>query len=333
MVSLRIGENESGQRLDKFLRKYFKEAPGSFLYKMLRKKNITCNGKKADGREILCIGDEIQLFLADETVKKFGGRLSVEENQQWDTDEQKVFLEAYHRLGELEVVFENEHLLVVNKPSGILTQKAKSEDISLNEWLLGYLISQKALSKAQLHTFRPSVCNRLDRNTSGLVVCGKTLAGSQQMGELLKNRTLHKYYYTYVKGQVTESGRLEGYWRKDEKINRSLLVEKDQGAAYVATEYRPLKVFTDRTLLEVKLITGKSHQIRLQLSAAGHPLLGDYKYGDPKFNDKYKKKFQISSHLLHACRLEFPPMDGVLAALSGMIVEAGVPKTFLILRE
>lgn len=326
MIILKINENEGGQRLDKFLRKYLKEAPESFLYKMLRKKNITCNGKKADGRELLHTGDEVRLFLSDETIMKFGGRLP--EAICKVSGDVEAYRQAYDSLGETETVFENAHVLVVNKPAGILAQKAEAGDISLNEWLIGYLLEKQAVTEEGLHTFRPSVCNRLDRNTSGLVICGKTLAGSQRMGRLLKDRTLHKYYHTYVRGAVREASRLEGYLRKDGRVNKAALVTKGEDASYIVTEYKPLRVYSDRTLLEVRLVTGKTHQIRLHLAAVGHPLLGDYKYGDRQFNDYYKKKYQIRSQLLHACRLEFPPMEGEFADLSGLVLTARPPEIF-----
>ena len=195
MIELRIKENEAGQRLDKYLHKYLKEAGTGFLYKMLRKKNITLNGKKASGSEKLCVGDVVRLFLSDETIEKFGGRCGLEmETAGTEERELRQYSMAYRRFGELEILFENHHILVVNKPSGILTQKAGAEDVSLNEWLTGYMLESGALSEEELHTFHPSVCNRLDRNTSGMVICGKTLAGSQAMSGILRNRSLRKFY-------------------------------------------------------------------------------------------------------------------------------------------
>ena len=223
MVELIIREKEAGQRLDKYLHKYLKEAGTGFLYKMLRKKNITLNGKKATGNEILNCGDAVKLFLADETILKFGGILAGCQGNEdgWGKNEYK---KAYEQFKDLNIVYENHHILVVDKPSGILTQKAAPEDVSLNEWLIGYLLDKGALTEEELHTFKPSVCNRLDRNTSGMVICGKTLAGSQKMGELLKDRSLHKYYQLYVKGNVRTGARIEGYLKKDERTNTVRLV-------------------------------------------------------------------------------------------------------------
>ena len=175
-----IKENESGQRLDKYLKKYLPQAPGSFIYKMLRKKNITLNGKKAAGQEKLNTGDSIKFFLAEETIDKFTGNAAASE--------------SYPVKKDLEIIYEDDNILLINKPAGMLSQKAKKEDVSLVEYVIGYLLSNGSVTKEELLTFHPGICNRLDRNTSGMVVAGKSLAGLQIMGEAFKERTLAKYY-------------------------------------------------------------------------------------------------------------------------------------------
>lgn len=327
MVELGIKENEAGQRLDKYLHKYMKEAGTGFLYKMLRKKNITLNGKKASGSEKLCVGDVVRLFLSDETIEKFGGQCSPEAADMGE-QEFRQYSMAYKRFGKLEILFENRHVLIVNKPAGILTQKAGAEDVSLNEWLIGYLLESGVLTGEELRTFHPSVCNRLDRNTSGMVICGKTLLGSQKMSGILRDRSLHKYYRLYVKGHVREAALIEGYLVKEEQTNRVRLAERAEGASYIRTYCRPLEYYEDMTLIEVELITGKTHQIRLHLSGIGHPVLGDYKYGDRTFNEKYRKKYGVKSQLLHAYRLKFPVMEGEFKDLSGLTLTAEEPEVF-----
>lgn len=333
MKQIIIKENEAGQRLDKFLHKYLKEAPNSFLYKMLRKKNITLNTKKADGSEKLVVGDSISFYLADETIAKFQGVTHAEESQAvaQNAVRLEMYREAYRNIGKLEILFENHHILLVNKPAGLLTQKAEKTDISLNEWLIGYLLATEAITEEELVTFKPSVCNRLDRNTSGIVICGKTLLGTQKMSALLKDRSLHKFYRLYVKGHLCQEMYMEGYLKKDTKSNCVTITQKASGgenAKYIATKYKPIADCSEMTLLEVELITGKPHQIRAHLASVGHPLLGDFKYGDYHWNQSYKKRFGIESQLLHAYRLEFPVMEGEFADVSCMVITAKPPKVF-----
>lgn len=338
MIKVTVGGRDAGQRLDKYLRKYFVKAPSSFLYKMLRKKNITLNEKKASGSEMLRAEDEIEMFLSDDTILRFGGALPGEgghDGSGQGARRYQQYKEAYEAYGELEVIYENDHVLVVNKPVGMLTQKAAPSDRSLNEWLIGYLLSKGETDERMLHTFKPSVCNRLDRNTSGLVLCGKTLAGSQKVSALLKNRSLRKFYSLYVKGVVRQGARIEGSLKKDEDINKVELCRdaSDGEAVDVRTVYKPIKNYRNITLLEAELITGKTHQIRVHLASIGHPVVGDYKYGYLEFNDRYKKKYGINSQLLHAIRLEFPQMEGEWADMSELVLTAEPPEIFQILDE
>lgn len=338
MLEITIRENEAGQRLDKYLHKYLKEAPGSFLYKMLRKKNITLNGGKASGKEILNTGDTLKLFMAEETIAKFGGRIitpnTVPETpfpQKGVPNHCEQYYKAYETYGEPDIIFENKHVLIINKPAGVLTQKAAPEDLSLNEWFIGYLLKAESITEEELHTFKPSVCNRLDRNTSGMVICSKTLAGSQEMSRIIKDRSLHKYYRLFVKGTLREDSFLKGYLIKDERTNTVRISDKAPEASYIETKYQPIKNYRDITLLEAELITGKTHQIRLHFSGIGHPLLGDYKYGDRKLNDRYKKRYQVKNQLLHAYRLEFPVMESDFKDMSGLVFTAKEPEIFRIL--
>lgn len=320
MQQIMIGENEAGQRMDKFLRKFMPLAPASFFYKMLRKKNITLNGKKAEGGEKLTAGDMISFYLADETISGF------RENGA----DIKEYEEAYRRLKGIQVVYEDEHIVIMNKPIGVLSQKAKQEDQSLNEWMIGYLLASGHLDAKQLSTYRPSICNRLDRNTGGLVIGARSLAGSQEINRLISSRKIRKYYRMLVKGSVEKEEILEGFLVKEEKNNTVHLVSGDSGEKgdYIKTRYYPVRRFFDRTLVEAELITGKSHQIRIHMASTAHPLLGDYKYGDRKWNDKYKKQYGISSQLLYACRLEFPAMEPPFEKLDKKIVEIPYPAEF-----
>ena len=314
MYQFTINSNEAGQRFDKYLHKLLPKAPASFFYK----KNIVLNGKKAEGKEKLSIGDEISLFLSEETFLSF----------QDSSQKENEFIKAYQTLKDIQIVFENQNMLIVNKPSGILTQKSKDSDLSLNEWLIGYLLFSNAITRESLRTFKPSVCNRLDRNTSGLVLCSKTLKGSQRLSMLIRERKVHKFYRLFVKGSVEKEELLKGYLVKDELTNKVIISETpiEQGA-YIKTRFYPVQKLSDMTYLEVELITGKTHQIRAHMTSVGHPILMDYKYGDHKFNEKYKDRFPAQGQLLHAYRLEFSKEESLLEG-AGPVFIAEEPSVF-----
>lgn len=312
MKTLIVTEKEAGQRLDKLLTKYLNLAGRGFIYKMLRKKNITVNGKKCDGSEKLSKGDEIKLFLSEETLQKFS-----------QVQVQKV------RDIQLSVIYEDAHILLINKPSGMLSQKAKEGDESLVEYVIDYLLKNGDLSSQDLATFRPSVCNRLDRNTSGLVAAGKSLPGLQILSEVFRDRSLHKYYYCVVKGALKEKRTISGFLLKDEKTNQ-VKIFKDQvpESQPIVTTYEPVSVFDNYTLLRVTLVTGRTHQIRAHFSSIGYPLVGDGKYGDAGVNEEARRRFGIRHQMLHSFQMEFPDLPEPLSYLSGRMFTAPLPEEF-----
>lgn len=400
MQSIIIGKNQAGQRLDKFLHKYLPLAGNAFLYKMLRKKNITLNGKKAEGREILAIEDEICLFLSDETLAKFSGtalsaqsshltakpsfspegsRMSAKRSEetkarsealhsreaymaaqvpgsrnqgnekQGNLNAVEEYERAYAALKGIQILYEDEDCLILNKPCGVLAQKASAEDLSLNEWMIGYLLTQRRMRREELFLFRPSVCNRLDRNTSGIVLCGKSLAGLQYLSSCIRERKIRKFYRTICAGALREPETVHGYLVKDPGRNRvyienckssgsslssanrfaGIRIPSGEKTSLIHTSYVPLKTTDAYTLLEVDLITGKSHQIRAHLASLGHPLIGDFKYGRDTVNRFLKKEYGLEHHLLHACRVSFPEISsGPGRELNGRSICAPVPELF-----
>ena len=312
MQELTITDLESGQRLNKYMMKYLNQAPSSFIYKMLRKKNITRNGKKASGDEILECGDVIKVFLADETIEKFrvvksAGSATSDGSAQASRQKPGITLQ---------ILYQDSDILAVHKPVGVLSQKAQKDDYSINEAIVDYCLSMRILTVKQLETFHPSISNRLDRNTSGIILAGISLKGSQTLARILKGHTCEKYYYTIVAGEMKQCIHEKAYIVKDTKKNQSKIQTKTTnpacpGASMIETAFTPLCVKNGFTLLQVQLFTGKSHQIRAHLQSLGYPMAGDTKYGNPAVNRKLRERYHLNHQLLHAGRLVLPDIPEI----------------------
>jgi 23S rRNA pseudouridine955/2504/2580 synthase len=344
----KLGDN---QRLDKYLSKYLSAASKSFIYKMLRKKNITLNDKKADGSEKLQSGDSVKIFFSDETLNKFSEGKSCISNagsrqtnnmtdkaadntanepavrtdgKHTDSTADKYSYTAFKKglsvdyekiYRPLDIVYEDENVLFINKPVGMLSQKADKNDCSLVEYITAYLLHNNSLTYEDLAMFTPSICNRLDRNTSGIIAAGKTMKGLQELSSHFKERTLAKYYICIVAGKVDKRQLIKGYLYKDKKLNKVTICQtlpngRDTSEYLpIETEYIPVAYSDNATLLKVHLITGRSHQIRAHLASINHPLAGDYKYGKASFNRRFTDKYNCKSQLLHSYELNIPDMD------------------------
>lgn len=251
-------KNDSGQRLDKFLSKLLKGASMGMIYKWLRKKRVRVNGKKQDISYIIQEGDVLELYINDEFF-----------------DDAPA---AVEKALPIEVVYEDENILVVNKPSGIA---AHGEKDGLLERVVGYLYEKGEYSPETEHTFRPALCNRIDKNTSGLVIAAKNAMALRMMNEKLKNREIDKFYIMRVEGNLNPpTGKIEGYTLKNEREQKVYFYKVPQkGAKHCITYYRSL----DKSgLVEAQLISGRTHQIRASFAYMGHPLVGDVKYGAKK---------------------------------------------------
>lgn len=307
MKQFTINKNEAGQRFDKYLFKLLKEAPSSFVYKMLRKKNIVLNGKKDDGRTSLKEGDVVKVFLADDTFDKFSGVKSNVADVYCNVND-GIDFKSY-------IIYEDSDVMLINKPSGVLSQKAEDKDVSINEMAISYMLSGKMILSDELNTFKPSIVNRLDRNTSGMIVFGKSLKGIQILSEMFKERTVDKYYLTIVEGVIDKEQTITGKINKDEKNNKVVIVNEDEETDkkfdYIKTGIKPIAVSKDNkySLLQIKLYTGKTHQIRAHLSSINHPIIGDGKYGNAKINEYFRNKYKLRNQLLHSYMLKFYDCD------------------------
>lgn len=304
MKEIIVTKAEAGQRFDRFLGKYMPGATSGFLHKMLRKKNIKLNGNKAEGNEKMKEGDAIQIYFSEETLRKFtagAGDLKQKKKSVTLTQEEIMLRK------QVQLLYASEDTLIFHKPAGMLTQKAKQGDDSLNDYLLDYCRSNGIIKEGICTGFRPSVANRLDRNTSGIVLCGTTTKGLQILARLLREREMEKYYLCIVQGVIHTDKKIKGYLQKDHNKNTvTLLKHPAEGAEAVETWYQVLDTSAAATLLKVRLITGKSHQIRAHLASEGHPVVGDYKYGYRQQNDKFKQKTGISYQMLHSYEIKLP---------------------------
>ncbi len=254
-----ISAAEEGQTVLKFLEKVLPGAKGAVVFKALRKKNIVLNNLRATGKEALKDKDSLKVFFSDEVISKFEPRHTKDEpGKKIKTEDLKGF--------KRNIVFEDDNILIINKDADILSQSDSSGEISLNDLLLKYLADS-----TKNFAVKPSVCNRLDRNTSGLVLCGRTQKGLKELSTILKDRTLGKYYYAVCRGEIKEKLTLKGYLYKDKESNKAFITKEKtvKDADPVETRVVPVGKINVKgilmTLAEVHLITGKPHQIRASL--------------------------------------------------------------------
>ena len=288
MKEILITKNEEGQRLDRFLKKYLNKANQSFIYKMIRKKNIKVNNQKAEPEEVLKKDDMVQLYLSDETIEKFR--------------EKKTLLQTEIHFT---AVYEDDNILVVNKPIGLSSQPDETGIRNLVDEIKMYL---DAKEENISFTFKPAVCNRLDKNTSGLVIAAKNYDALKQTNKAIRERSIKKYYMAKVHGIINKDIELKDYLVKDEYKNMVRIVkEKEENAKEVVTNAHPVKTEGNFTWLEIEIETGRAHQIRAHLSSIGHPIAGDKKYGR-KDNEKYQ--------VLHAYKLVLRGYEDELSYLN-----------------
>ena len=322
MITTTITENEAGQRLDRYLKKSLRNAPLSYVYKLLRK-SVKVNGKRAKEDTMLETGDVVALYLTEEEAAAYAKRPV-----------------RHTAKRQFRVAYEDDRIVAVEKPLGLLTHGTKEEkkDTLANQ-VTDYLIETGSYVPSRGATYVPSPVNRLDRNTTGLVLFAKDYPTARALTKMIREKGyVRKYYLTLVSGHLTDELRLRDRMEKDERTNTvRVLPESDEEGKETETVARPLERYeaTFRvngkakhqffTLVEVELVTGRTHQIRAHLASAGYPVIGDTKYGDRFANRDIRNAYGLSTQFLHAYRLVFDAAEPPVEHLAGTEIRSELP--------
>lgn len=310
-MKIDIGPNEAGQRIDKFCRKWLKDVPLSAIFKAFRKGDIRVNGKKIKQDYFLQEGDSIEAkYLQSSKVNE------VKKFQQVD-------------FGALKISYEDENMLIVEKWPGVLVHSDKKNgDATLTDYVLSYLYQKGDYVPEKEVTFTPAPCNRLDRNTSGLVIFGKNFQSLKALNEMIRDRKINKYYMALVKGRLKE-GSYQAYILKNE-INNMSEISKDEKpkSKRIAMDVKVLDTVGSYSLLELQLITGRSHQLRAHLAFLGNEVIGDPKYGDKKINNFFTNKYGLDFQFLYAYKLIFKNCPKELEYMENKTITETLPPIF-----
>lgn len=312
MVIIRIEENEKNQRLDRFLRKYYRNAPLSYIYKLIRTA-VKVNGVRVDEKTKLCQGDEISIDISKKEEKDFFSVKHIET--------------ARKQFG---IAYEDKNILVVEKPFGLLTHgtRQKEKDTLTNQ-VIGYLIETGEYSPDNERIFSPSPVNRLDRNTTGLVIFGKSAEAVRSLSRMFREKiSIRRYYLAIIHGEIQKPMLLfdRMYKDKSENIMKTKIATCEKPETIMETQIFPLKTVKGYSLVEAELLTGKTHQIRAQLAKAGYPILGDRKYGSVESRQIDARIPKAKAQLLHAWRIVFENCFPPLEYMVGKEIRCELPK-------
>ena len=316
-MNIEIGLNEAGQRLDKFLRKLLKDVPLSAIFKALRKGDVRVNGKKQKENYSLVLGDLI-------TIKYITSNTKNETKRKFQTVD----------VTNLRTVYEDENMLLVEKWPGVLVHADRQGgEPTLNDYVLSYLFKKGDYIPENEITFTPAPCNRLDRNTSGIVFFGKNFESLKMLNELIREREVEKYYSALVKGKIKD-GRYEAFITKDEGINKSQVFHDNRpDTKRIVMDVKVLETDGLFSMLEIELVTGRSHQLRAHLSFLGNPIIGDNKYGDKKLNSFFENKYGLTYQFLYAYKAVFRNVPEKYEYLKNKTVTQALPPIFKKIRR
>lgn len=306
MKEFQIKKNDAGQRLDKFLTKAVKGLPTSLMYKFIRTKKIKVNRARTEQKYVLQEGDVVQLFIKDEF---------------FDSPERDDSALASIK-PKLTVVYEDENIILVNKRPGVLVHEDdEARDNTLIMHIKAYLYQKGEYDPDSEQSFAPALCNRIDRNTGGIVIGAKNAEALRVMNEKIKNDEISKFYYCAVHGKMPKKAdTLTGFLLKDSDKNQVRIFDKQvKGSKNIITKYKVVAEKNGMSLLEIELVTGRTHQIRAHLSYIGHPLVGDGKYGVNK--DDRAKGYKYQALYAYRLRFDFDDDSGALGYLRGKEVK------------
>ena len=311
MKEITITKINHGQRADKFIRKFLSDAPLSFIYKLFRIKDIKVNGKRINKEYILQENDFVQIYVTDKQLEEFSKpRIMVKTNVN------------------LDIIYEDENIIIINKPSGLLVHGDINEKrITLTNIVLNYLSEKGEFDVNNNQGYVPSPCHRLDRNTSGLIIFAKNIESSHFLEDLFKTKeNIKKNYVTLVAGTLYGKNKIDAPLYKDEEKNTVYVRNVKNGGKNALTYYEVKENFENCTLVNVDLITGRTHQIRVHMAYIGHPIIGDGKYGNINLNRKFEEKYHYNNQFLHAEKLTFLQINGTLSYLSNKTFIAPLPE-------
>lgn len=309
MKKFTVSKQESNQTLEKYVKKSLSDAPLSFIYKLFRKKDVKVNGHWQDAKYIVREGEEIFIYVTDEQYKDFSTQKQIKSFQN---------ISSW-------IIYEDENIILINKPRGVLVQKDDSNETALDEMVISYLVNKNEYSIGSAYT--PAPAHRLDRNTAGIVIFGKNLPALQTLAKSIQDKDkITKKYLTLVDGITDSEGEINYPLKK--LNNGRVIYDKEEGKES-RTLYKRIKTYKDFSLVEVTLLTGRTHQIRVHFSLINHPVIGDAKYGNYELNKQLEKQYGFKNQFLVSYYLKFNNLDDDLQYLNGREFKVELPKELM----